>query len=420
MRPLGEPEDGPRCEAAALHENAPCGLLLTDDDGTIRHANATFCSWVGIERDMLVGRRRFQDLLTVGARIFHQTHWAPLLRMQGSVGEVQLDVTGPGGARIPMMMSAVRRERDGRAWHELAMFVAKDRQAYERELMRARRRAEELLAEQAQAREALADAERRLKLALEVAEDRALFAEQMVGIVSHDLRNPLATIKLGAQVLQRIAALPGNGAQILGNIDRATKRAQELIDDLLDFTMARIGRGLSVSVQPIELHDVVASHVAELALAHPGRMLRHERSGQGSCAADPARIFQLLSNLVSNALAYGDPDAAVTITSSIDTGSFSVAVHNMGPVIPPEVLPQLFQPMVRGTTASSGARSVGLGLYIVHEIARAHGGRVEVASSAEGGTRFTAIFTPADNDAPTSPAEGFRTLRDAAPDPKGA
>lgn len=384
-------EDGWRPDDAALYEDAPCGLLLTDPDGTIRHANATFCRWVGSDRAALVGRR-FQDLLTVGARIFHQTHWAPLLQMQGSVGEVQLDLKGPSGARIPMMMNAVRRERAGATWHELAMFVATDRQAYERELMRARKRAEELLAEQAKAQAALSDAEQRLKVALEVAQDRALFAEQTVGIVSHDLRNPLATIKLGTHVLQRFAAMPENSAEVLANIDRATKRAQGLIDDLLDFTMARIGRGLSVSIQPIDLHALVASDVAELALAHPGRTLRHERVGEGPCEGDAARIFQLLSNLVSNALAYGDPESAVTVTSRIDPDAFRLSVHNVGPVIPQQVLPRLFQPMVRGTDGASGTRSVGLGLYIVQEIARSHGGRVEVASSAETGTSFTAIF----------------------------
>jgi phosphoserine phosphatase RsbU/P len=379
-------------EREALYDDAACGLLLTDADGLVLRANGTFCRWIGVEPEMLVRKRRFQDLLTMGARIFHQTHWAPLLRLQGSVAEVQLDVTGPGGSRIPMMMNALRRERDGRTWHELAMFVAKDRQSYERELMRARKQAEELLAEQAEARAALADAEARLRLALETAEDRALFAEQMVGIVSHDLRNPLSTIKLGTHVLRRIAVLPPNGTTILGNLERATQRAQGLIDDLLDFTMARIGRGLSVAIEPVELHEVVASDVAELALAHPGRSLLHRRSGEGACAADPARIFQLLSNLVSNALAYGAPDSTVTVTSRIEPDGFALSVHNLGPVIPAETLPRLFQPMVRGTSASSGVRSVGLGLYIVHEIARAHGGRVEVASSQQDGTTFTAFF----------------------------
>ena len=74
----------------ALYEHAPCGLLVTDDDGLVLRANATFCGWAGIEAAALVGKRRFQDLLTVGGRIFHQTQWMPLLRMQGSVAEVFL------------------------------------------------------------------------------------------------------------------------------------------------------------------------------------------------------------------------------------------------------------------------------------------------------------------------------------------
>jgi sigma-B regulation protein RsbU (phosphoserine phosphatase) len=100
----------------------------------------------------------------------------------------------------------------------------------------------------------------------------------------------------------------------------------------------------------------------------------------------------LVGNLVSNAMVYGKPDAAVTVTSRIDAASFSIAVHNEGAPIPNDVQTRIFQPMTRGTSSSSAARSVGLGLFIVREIAKAHGGTASVASSAEAGTTFTALF----------------------------
>lgn len=375
---MRDPEDPGAQDFAALYDEAPCGLLVTDDDGTIRLVNATFCRWLGLERDALVGKVRFQDLLTMGARIFHQTHWAPLLRMQGSVGEVKLDAALAGGRKLPMVMNVLRRERaDGSFRHELAMFVARDRDSYERELQRARKQAETLLAEVEREHAA--------------AGDRATFAEQMVGIVSHDLRNPLSTIKLAAQLLANPSLGAEQRARMLGNIDRAIARSSGLISDLLDFTMARIGRGLSVHVAPIALHDVVAGHVAELATAYPRRALVHEARGIGDCSADSDRLFQLVSNLVSNAMAHGDPGAPVVVTSSIEPRSFAVAVHNSGPPIPDELLARMFKPMVRGEGASSVTRSVGLGLYIVSEIARAHGGDVRVETGS-GGTTFTASF----------------------------
>ena len=367
-------------EGAALYDGAPCGLLLTEVDGTIRRVNATACRWLGFEPHELVGQRRFQDLLTMGGRIFHQTHWAPLLQLQGSVAEVKLEMKRARGDVVPMLMNAALRTHQGVAFHELALFVADDRHAYERELMAARKRAEQLLAEQARAHEALEEAKA-------AAADRALFAEQMIGIVSHDLRNPLSTIRMGTQVLEMTASA-GMQQDVLANISRAGLRALRLVNDLLDFTHARIGHGLSVDIQQVDLHAVVAAQLAELRQAYPGRTLVHQMNGAGGCALDADRVAQLVGNLVSNAMVYGTPGSDVTVTTSTGLEGCTVSVHNHGPEIPEALRQSLFQPMVRGTQAQSD-RSIGLGLYIVAEIARAHGGSVEVSSSQHGGPIFT-------------------------------
>lgn len=360
----------------ALYDEAACGLLVTDAAGTILKANLTFCRWLGVQREQVYGIR-FQDLLSVGGRIFHQTHWTPLLQMQGSIAEVKLDLHKAQGQPIPVVVNAVRRERAGRVLHELALFVAEDRHAYESELMRARKQAEQFLAAQQAAQQA--------------AQDRALLAEQMIGIVSHDLRNPLSTILLGAASLESVEMAPRHKL-FLDSITESARRAQRLVGDLLDFTMARLGQGIGVNCQPMDLHVVVAKCVEELARTHPQRMLRHVAQGAGKCMADEHRLFQVTSNLVGNAVAYGDPEAPIVVTSQGGGGTCSLSVHNEGAPIPPQLLPTLFQAMVRGSEESSSARNVGLGLYIVSEIARAHGGNVEVTSSADKGTTFTFTF----------------------------
>src|SRR5690348_6415709 len=91
-RPVPPPDTTIHPDWAALYDQAACGLLVTDGDGTIRIANLTFCRWLGLEREALIGKRRLQDLLSAGGRIFHQTHWMPLLHMQGSIAEVKLDL----------------------------------------------------------------------------------------------------------------------------------------------------------------------------------------------------------------------------------------------------------------------------------------------------------------------------------------
>jgi PAS domain S-box-containing protein len=128
-----------------LYDNAPCAYLSALPDGTIIKANATFLAWTGYDRDALLGRRRFQDLLTTGDRIFYETHAAPMLHMQGMLREIAVQVIGASGSRLPMLMNALLKRDDG--GHPLViravMFDASERLAYERELIAARRLAEE-------------------------------------------------------------------------------------------------------------------------------------------------------------------------------------------------------------------------------------------------------------------------------------
>ncbi|MDM0044725.1 PAS domain-containing sensor histidine kinase [Variovorax dokdonensis] len=490
-----------------LYDQAPCGLALTDTTGLFLKVNRTFCAWVGMQPEDLVGRKRLQDLFTMGGRIFHQTHWLPTLQMQGSLAEVKFDVRHKGGHTIPMLLNAIRHVGDGGAYDQVSMVVAEERNKYERELLGARKRADELALKEKNAQTALEVAQARLRQAIEVgalylwdvdpstnerryeehvarllgfktpqkiteamfvaatappdraieeealaraltppgevvswtiringvdgvqrvvfasghsffseggvlaafvgvlrditevtrqrssAEDRALFAEQMVGIVSHDLRNPLSAILMGTKLLARSELEPGK-IRVLGHVSDSAERAQRLIEELLDFTMARVGPGLSVSRESIDVHKVVASVVDELSLAFPARRIVHRKRIEGHCKADADRLAQLVGNLVANALAYGDADGEVTVESNCVDGLIQVSVHNHGDAIPEEKIMSLFEPMTRGEQGVGELRSVGLGLYIVREIARAHGGEVTVSSTADEGTTFTVSFPP--------------------------
>lgn len=362
-----------------LYDEAPCGLLVTALDGTILKVNQTFCGWVGLPAQELVGKRRFQDLFTMGGRIFHQTHWVPSLQMQGSLAEVKFDVKRGDGQTIPMIVNARRRKRAEGEFDEISVFVAQDRNRYERELLNARMKADSLL-----------DAERESKRLLK---DRALFSEQMVGIVSHDLRNPLSAILMGVKLL-------GTGdterrARVLGHVRSSAERAQRLIEELLDFTQARVGGGLAVNLQPANLHDVTAHAIEELRMAYPGQTIVHTTDGPGKCVLDADRLAQLIGNLLSNAATYGSTTVPIIVRSELSGAVATLSVHNEGPVIPSDVLATVFEPMVRGVPGSNAVRSVGLGLFIVNEIAKAHGGSMSVTSTAEEGTTFALQFLQA-------------------------
>lgn len=144
-----------------------------------------------------------------------------------------------------------------------------------------------------------------------------------------------------------------------------------------------------MAIAPVDLHEVVAHAVEEPALAFPQRRIDHVRAGAGPCQADANRVTQALGNLVANAVGYGRSDTGITVTSSVDPAGWQVRVHNWGAPIAPEALDRLFMPMVRGVAQDSGNRNVGLGLFIVNEIAKAHGGMLDVASTQEQGTEFT-------------------------------
>jgi PAS domain S-box-containing protein len=387
----GKQAEGTPSDMEALYDDAPCGLLVTSADGTIQRVNRTFCVWVGRDAAELVGRKRLQDLLTMGGRIFHQTHWGPLIQIQGSVAEIKLDVLHRDGSKLPTVWNAVRRVHGGATVHEVAVFIAEDRNKYEHELVLARRRAEESLAKEQETQRALRATQLERDQQQALAEDRALFAEQMMAIVSHDLRNPLAVIRMSAHILA-LSELSSKQKTAMDRIVSSTRRANRLIGDLLDFSRGRIGTGLRVTKENIDFHEVVAEALDDLRVASPDRAIEHRRLGHGACLASGDRMTQLIGNLVINAIAYGDAERPIVVTSTIAEREFSLSVFNEGTAIPERLMPRLFDPMTRGMPTEGSASSVGLGLFIVREIAHAHGGIVEVASSDLAGTTFKATF----------------------------
>ena len=373
-----------------LFDEAPCGLVVTKEDGTILRSNQTFSHSIGLDAQALIGRR-FQDLLTMGGRIFHQTHWSPLMQMQGSVAEVKLDLVHHDKHIVTMLLNGVRREHASGAFYELALFGTKDRDKYERELLNARKVAEDLLREKTAAESALRQAQAELKSAYEEAQLRASLAEQMVAIVSHDLKNPLTAIKMASGILAREERTTRE-SKMLGHISQSVNRAERMIADLLDLALARVGQGITLSPSTVDLHAFVGASVDELRMTFPEATLVHQTVGTGNAWLDADRVQQIIGNLVANSVAYGDLQQPITITSRVEQDHAFVSVKNQGTVIPDSLMGVLFEPMIRGAKTGTDSRSVGLGLFIVREIVRAHNGVVSVNSMPESGTTFTATF----------------------------
>ncbi|WP_206453314.1 GAF domain-containing sensor histidine kinase [Aurantimonas marina] len=211
--------------------------------------------------------------------------------------------------------------------------------------------------------------------------------EQFIAVLGHDLRNPVASIDAGTKMLLKTSLEP-KALNILNLIQGSVLRMQGLIDNLLDFARGRLGGGLTLEVDDCgPLEPVLIQVVEELRATHPDTPIETDVSFTGPLRCDRARLSQLLSNLLGNALTHGADGGAVRVGASSDADHFRLWVSNSGEPIPKEALADLFQPFFRAATRPS-QQGLGLGLYIASEIARAHGGTL-TASSDSAETRFT-------------------------------
>lgn len=226
------------------------------------------------------------------------------------------------------------------------------------------------------------------KTALAEIKSRAEYEQRIIGIVSHDLRNPLSAISLGASMLAMQPLAPA-AEKTLVRVRRSADRATRLIADLLDFAKARIGTTIPINPRPTSLREIVEQVVDEFETIAPSRIVRVGHADDESGVWDADRIAQVISNLVGNALQHGTPSKPITVESRIEGEHAVLDVCNEGPSIPDEELAHLFEPFKRGSQAGAAHGSMGLGLYIAREVVTAHGGSITVASHPGRGTCFT-------------------------------
>ncbi|MGJ8696190.1 MAG: ATP-binding protein [Verrucomicrobiaceae bacterium] len=347
-------------------ENALCGHLIIHPDGHILRCNSRMADWLGYEKGEIEGQR-FASFLSIGGKIFHETHLAPLLRMQGYFDEVALELKDRSGGRLPVLVNACERRdaSDEPLYVRLTAYKATDRHIYEENLREAKKRAENRLTD---------------------AQETALLREQFIAVLGHDLRNPLGAIGMGITILAEAELTPGE-CKMLGVMNESVERMTGLIEDVMDFARGRLGGEMTLNWEKLDLQPVLMQVVEELRVAHPDRRIVANDVLTEPVDCDPGRISQILSNLVGNALTHGDQESPVTVRWSIDGDDFVLSVSNNGEPIPEGSLETIFEPFKRKERTSS-EKGLGLGLYIASEVAKAHRGSLRVDSSEEE-TRFT-------------------------------
>lgn len=226
-----------------------------------------------------------------------------------------------------------------------------------------------------------------------MAESRDMF----LAILSHDLRGPLNAISMMSQSLPLVQELNPAAAEMAKKIEGSAKVIAKMISDLLDYTRTRLDAGMPIARIPMDLGKVAIEVVLEMRIANPSIDLHLATTGDVTGEWDPARIRQVFSNLIGNAIQHGDEAHRIDVTIEAGATSVWASIHNHGGIIPPDELSGIFDPLVRGAgggmSAAPGrfkqAGSLGLGLYIARELVQAHGGRIEVTSTESEGTEFT-------------------------------
>jgi signal transduction histidine kinase len=217
--------------------------------------------------------------------------------------------------------------------------------------------------------------------------------EQFLAILGHDLRNPLAAIVTGAQLLTRSeSSIDDKQLRVATRILNSARRMDRMVNDLLDLTRTRLGGSIPVTPQRMNLTPVCQQVISELEAIYPDHRLRFDPEGDLDGEWDSDRLHQLVSNLVANALQYGRDHGPVNVVAREHGEEVVLRVHNEGEHIPENALKRIFEPMVRQSTQDGSTRNstgMGLGLYIVREIVTAHGGTIGVTSSEQEGTAFT-------------------------------
>jgi len=215
------------------------------------------------------------------------------------------------------------------------------------------------------------------------------FRERFMGILGHDLRNPLSAVVNAATLLHESAYVPPEDAWILQRITTSADRMARMISDLLDVTRARNGGQLPIRPSRVDLRVICLQVTEELKMVYRDRMILVRSTGDTTGEWDADRIAQLVQNLAGNALDYSVGETPVRIAIHVGPTSVRLHVHNRGPTIPVEKMAAIFEPFQRGGDETQPSNGLGLGLFITAEIAAVHGGSLRVRSGPIQGTTFT-------------------------------
>jgi PAS domain S-box-containing protein len=356
--------------AEDLYEHAPCGYLSTLPDGTIVRINQTLLDWLGHSRDAMLQGIRFQALLTIGSKMYYETHYAPLLQMQGFVSELALDLVHADGRVLPVLLNARQRRASSGTplFNRITVFDATDRRRYERELLLARRKAEQ------------------------VAKDKA----DLLAMLSHDIRNPLNALMVVVHLLDG-SELTDTQKRFVNVIKSSSQNMLDLLNHILELSKAE-SSSFALVETPLAIDSLVADVIAnfEATAREKGLQLRASVSDAvpALVVGDPVAIRQILTNLVGNAVKFTERGEVMLRVGAreraVDAVTLDVAVSDTGIGIAPDVVERIFNEFTQASYETAMRfGGTGLGLSITRKLLALYGSTVQVSSVPGQGSTFS-------------------------------
>ena len=362
-----------------LVDKAPCGFVSFGDDSKIIYVNTTLLERLGYTRDEVIGRH-VETIFSVGSRIFHQTHFFPLVKLHGRSQEVFMLLRARDGEDVGMLCNAVRHERSGVEVTDCIFMEVQERRKFEEALLHARQAADRAnVALEARTREA--DEANRAK-------------SNFLAVMSHELRTPLNAIGGYVQLLEMGVHGAVTAAQLeaLGRIDRSQRHLLRLINDVLNLSRIEAGR-VDYVVELVSPAEVLASvlPMVDPQMTAKGLRFAADVPKDVQATADREKVQQILLNLLTNAIKFTAQGGSIRVEAGNHSGSqVFIRVTDTGTGIPAEMLEKVFEPFIQVDASRSRAgEGTGLGLAISRDLARGMGGDLVASSELGVGSAFT-------------------------------
>lgn len=369
----------------SLLDTAPCGFLSFGDDGLVVRINTTLLRMLGYERSDVVGQH-VERLLSVGTRIFYQTHWFPLLRLHGRAEEVFLTMRTKSAENLDVLSYAQRSDLDNGCCYDCIFVHVRERAKYEHELLRAKREAEHANGQlEAQALE--------LKLKQEQLEEASRAKSSFLAMMSHELRTPLNAIGGYLQILELGIHGPLTDAQrdVLNRLDKSSTHLLGLINEVLDLSRIEAGQ-VDYELRDVTVSDIIADTVPLIAPQAGSKRLTLTVDVDASLSvhADVEKAHQILVNVLGNAVKFTNEGGEISVACYEDGDRVCIDVADTGLGIPADKIDAIFEPFVQvDASHTRRAQGTGLGLSISRDLARGMNGDLVVRSKWGEGSVFT-------------------------------